>query len=227
MSALEGRVSTLQAQVARAEQTAPSAPPPSHVERAQLAALEGELAALRAAGGTGDEAALEAVRSEFVRRNGELEAQLASEQETSRALMSEMEVIGQSFDEASEQSARVLTQLREKDDGNLKLMSDKLKRAEEIRSLKERAVVQQQLYDKLREQSAAQQAALAALQDEQTAERAAHRRRTAVVAELETSREVADRAMSERAAREAELRAELDAARNQLVEVRTYRRRAR
>ena len=40
------------------------------------------------------------------------------------AMLSEMEVTGQAFEDMQEQNVRLLQQLREKDDANFKLMSE-------------------------------------------------------------------------------------------------------
>lgn len=43
------------------------------------------------------------------------------------ALLNEMEVTGQAFEDMQEQNIRLLQQLREKDDANFKLMSEVIK----------------------------------------------------------------------------------------------------
>lgn len=43
------------------------------------------------------------------------------------ALLSEMDVTGQAFEDMQEQNGRLLQQLREKDDANFKLMSERIK----------------------------------------------------------------------------------------------------
>jgi len=43
------------------------------------------------------------------------------------ALLNEMEVTGQAFEDMQEQNSRLIQQLREKDDANFKLMSDRIK----------------------------------------------------------------------------------------------------
>ena len=43
------------------------------------------------------------------------------------ALLSEMEVTGQAFEDMQEQNIRLIQQLREKDDANFKLMSERIK----------------------------------------------------------------------------------------------------
>ena len=51
----------------------------------------------------------------------ELSSVLLQEEE---AMLSEMEVTGQAFEDMQEQNVRLLQQLREKDDANFKLMSE-------------------------------------------------------------------------------------------------------
>ena len=41
--------------------------------------------------------------------------------------MNEMEVTGQAFEDMQEQNSRLIQQLREKDDANFKLMSERIK----------------------------------------------------------------------------------------------------
>lgn len=42
-------------------------------------------------------------------------------------MLSEMEVTGQAFEDMQEQNSRLLQQLREKDDANFKLMTERIK----------------------------------------------------------------------------------------------------
>jgi DNA recombination-dependent growth factor C len=43
------------------------------------------------------------------------------------ALLNEMEVTGQAYEDMQEQNSRLIQQLREKDDANFKLMSERIK----------------------------------------------------------------------------------------------------
>lgn len=52
------------------------------------------------------------------------------------ALLSEMEVTGQAFEDMQEQNMRLLQQLKEKDDANFKLMSEVRKKSH-VRGKKE------------------------------------------------------------------------------------------
>lgn len=51
--------------------------------------------------------------------------------------MSEMDVTGQAFEDMQEQNSRLLQQLREKDDANFKLMSERIKSNQIYKLLKE------------------------------------------------------------------------------------------
>lgn len=53
------------------------------------------------------------------------------------ALLSEMDVTGQAFEDMQEQNSRLLQQLREKDDANFKLMSERIKSNQIYKLLKE------------------------------------------------------------------------------------------
>lgn len=52
-------------------------------------------------------------------------------------LLSEMDVTGQAFEDMQEQNSRLLQQLREKDDANFKLMSERIKSNQIYKLLKE------------------------------------------------------------------------------------------
>jgi len=56
-----------------------------------------------------------------------LNKQLANHKQEEEALLSDMEVTGQAFEDMQEQNSRLIQQLREKDDANLKLMSERIK----------------------------------------------------------------------------------------------------
>ena len=53
--------------------------------------------------------------------------QVANHKQEEEALLSEMEVTGQAFEDMQEQNSRLMQQLREKEDANLKLMSERIK----------------------------------------------------------------------------------------------------
>ena len=56
-----------------------------------------------------------------------LRKQVANHKQEEEALLSDMEVTGQAFEDMQEQNSRLIQQLREKDDANLKLMSERIK----------------------------------------------------------------------------------------------------
>jgi len=62
---------------------------------------------------------------QLVRREGKQEEE---------ALLNEMEVTGQAFEDMQEQNSRLIQQLREKDDANFKLMSERIK-AQQVHKL--------------------------------------------------------------------------------------------
>lgn len=57
----------------------------------------------------------------------QLQKNLAATKQEEDAVLAEMEFTGQAFEEMQEQNVRLLQQLREKDDANLKLMSERIK----------------------------------------------------------------------------------------------------
>ncbi|XP_048252241.1 E3 ubiquitin-protein ligase Bre1-like [Haliotis rufescens] len=57
----------------------------------------------------------------------ELQKNLASQKQREEALLNDLEVTGQAFEDMQEQNTRLLQQLREKDDANFKLMSERIK----------------------------------------------------------------------------------------------------
>ena len=56
-----------------------------------------------------------------------LQKQVANHKQEEEALLSEMEVTGQAFEDMQEQNSRLIMQLSEKDDANLQLMSERIK----------------------------------------------------------------------------------------------------
>ncbi|XP_074640855.1 E3 ubiquitin-protein ligase Bre1-like [Tubulanus polymorphus] len=57
----------------------------------------------------------------------ELQKNLKAQKQEEDAMLNEMEVTGQAFEDMQEQNVRLLQQLREKDDANFKLMSERIK----------------------------------------------------------------------------------------------------
>ena len=56
-----------------------------------------------------------------------LRKQVANQKQEEETLLSDMEVTGQAFEDMQEQNGRLVQQLREKDDANFKLMSERIK----------------------------------------------------------------------------------------------------
>ncbi|CAD5122519.1 DgyrCDS10941 [Dimorphilus gyrociliatus] len=66
-----------------------------------------------------------------------LKSDLQAKEEQENALLSEMDVTGEALDETRDQNYRLLTELKEKDDANINLMSERLKAQQTVRLLKE------------------------------------------------------------------------------------------
>lgn len=73
-----------------------------------------------------DEDAMKKIRS-LEETLASLHKNLAAQKQEEEALLSEMEVTGQAFEDMQEQNLRLIQQLREKDDANFKLMSERIK----------------------------------------------------------------------------------------------------
>jgi E3 ubiquitin-protein ligase BRE1 len=73
-----------------------------------------------------DEEALKKIKS-LEENIHSLQRQITNQKTEEDALVSEMEVTGQAFEDMQEQNARLIQQLREKDDANFKLLSDRVK----------------------------------------------------------------------------------------------------
>ncbi|KAJ4940418.1 hypothetical protein JOQ06_026721 [Pogonophryne albipinna] len=98
------------------------------------------------------------------------------------ALLSEMDVTGQAFEDMQEQNSRLLQQLREKDDANFKLMSERIKSnqiykllkeekeelADQVLTFKTQVDAQLLVVQKLEEKEGVLQSTLAALEKELT-----------------------------------------------------------
>ncbi|XP_053550789.1 E3 ubiquitin-protein ligase BRE1B [Bombina bombina] len=66
-----------------------------------------------------------------------LQRKLSATKQEEEALLSEMDVTGQAFEDMQEQNIRLMQQLREKDDANFKLMSERIKSNQIHKLLKE------------------------------------------------------------------------------------------
>lgn len=110
----------------------------------------------------------------------QLQKNLAATKQEEDAVLAEMEFTGQAFEEMQEQNVRLLQQLREKDDANLKLMSERIKGnqiqkqireemdvlADQVTSLNAHRETQTQLVKKLEEREKALQNAVTSLEKE-------------------------------------------------------------
>ncbi|CDQ58703.1 unnamed protein product [Oncorhynchus mykiss] len=66
-----------------------------------------------------------------------LQKKLTATKQEEEALLSEMDVTGQAFEDMQEQNSRLMQQLREKDDANFKLMSERIKSNQIYKLLRE------------------------------------------------------------------------------------------
>ncbi|XP_043237647.1 E3 ubiquitin-protein ligase Bre1-like [Amphibalanus amphitrite] len=73
-----------------------------------------------------DEDAIRKIRL-LEEHNHTLQKQIHNQKQEAEALLSEMEVTGQAFEDMQDQNIRLIQQLREKDDANFKLMSERIK----------------------------------------------------------------------------------------------------
>ena len=67
----------------------------------------------------------------------DLRKSLSNKKQEEAALLNDMEITGQAFEDMQEQNIRLMQQLREKDDANFKLMSERIKLESTQKSLKE------------------------------------------------------------------------------------------
>jgi len=76
----------------------------------------------------------------------ELQKSLSSQKQREEALLNDLDVTGQAFEDMQEQNSRLIQQLREKDDANFKLMSERIKSNQIQRiSREEREMLMQQV----------------------------------------------------------------------------------
>ncbi|KAM7086824.1 E3 ubiquitin-protein ligase BRE1B-like [Molossus nigricans] len=109
-----------------------------------------------------------------------LQRKLGTTKQEEEALLSEMDVTGQAFEDMQEQNGRLLQQLREKDDANFKLMSERIKAnqihkllreekdelGEQVLCLKSQVDAQLLTVQKLEEQEEALQGSLGGVEKE-------------------------------------------------------------
>lgn len=75
-----------------------------------------------------------------------LQKQVTNQKLEEETLLNDMEVTGQAFEDMQEQNSRLIQQLREKDDANFKLMSDRIKSTQLHKlALEERELLQDQV----------------------------------------------------------------------------------
>jgi len=111
-----------------------------------------------------------------------LKRQVANHKQEEETLLTEMEVTGQAFEDMQEQNARLIQQLREKDDANFKLMSERIKAnqinrlareekemlTQQVATLSTQVEAQNQVVRKLEEKERLLQNNLAAVEKELT-----------------------------------------------------------
>uniref|UniRef100_A0A8B9RIG2 E3 ubiquitin protein ligase n=1 Tax=Astyanax mexicanus TaxID=7994 RepID=A0A8B9RIG2_ASTMX len=109
-----------------------------------------------------------------------LQKKLTATKQEEEALLSEMDVTGQAFEDMQEQNSRLMQQLREKDDANFKLMSERIKSnqiykllreekeelADQVLTFKTQVDAQLLVVQKLEEKEGILQSSLAALEKE-------------------------------------------------------------
>ncbi|KAK7088171.1 E3 ubiquitin-protein ligase Bre1-like isoform X2 [Littorina saxatilis] len=97
----------------------------------------------------------------------ELQKSLASQKQREEALLNDLEVTGQAFEDMQEQNLRLLQQLREKDDANFKLMSERIKSNQIQKLLKEEKDVLDEQGTQLQAQVEAQNLVVRSLEDKE------------------------------------------------------------
>ncbi|XP_078741384.1 E3 ubiquitin-protein ligase BRE1B-like isoform X2 [Lampetra fluviatilis] len=109
-----------------------------------------------------------------------LQKKLQATKQEEEALLSEMDVTGQAFEDMQEQNIRLMQQLREKDDANFKLMSERIKSnqihkllreekdelADQVLTLKTQVDAQMQVVRRLEDKERVLQATIAAVEKE-------------------------------------------------------------
>lgn len=99
----------------------------------------------------------------------ELRKNLANTKQEEEALLSEMDVTGQAFEDMQEQNMRLLQQLREKDDANFKLMSERIKANQVHKLLQEEKNILQDQTNTLHLQVEAQNQVVRRLEEKERA----------------------------------------------------------
>ncbi|CAF4793726.1 unnamed protein product, partial [Rotaria sp. Silwood2] len=86
----------------------------------------------------------------------DLEKNLETRKQEEAALLNEIEVTGQAFEDMQEQNSRLLSQLREKDDAHIKLMVERVKLQQSQKIMSDEKTVLAQQTNVLQEQLDAQ-----------------------------------------------------------------------
>ena len=86
----------------------------------------------------------------------DLEKNLETRKQEEAALLNEIEVTGQAFEDMQEQNSRLLSQLREKDDAHIKLMVERVKLQQSQKAMSEEKIILLQQTNVLQEQLDAQ-----------------------------------------------------------------------
>ncbi|KAH9384674.1 hypothetical protein HPB48_026685 [Haemaphysalis longicornis] len=113
-----------------------------------------------------DEDAMKKIRS-LEDTVANLHKSLAAQKQEEEALLSEMEVTGQAFEDMQEQNLRLLQQLREKDDANFKLMSERIKSTQVHKLLQEEKTALSEQANRLQSQVDAQNQVVRKLEEKE------------------------------------------------------------
>ena len=151
----------------------------------------------------------------------QLQKQVANHKQEEQALLSDMEVTGQAFEDVQEQNSRLIQQLREKDDANFKLMSERIKSNQIQRLAREERDMLVQQVNTLNTQVEAQNAVVRKLEEK---ERLLHNNLQAVDKELsmrQQAMEMHKRKAIESAQSAADLKLHLEKYHAQIKEVQT------
>lgn len=97
----------------------------------------------------------------------ELQKNLSSQKQREEALLNDLDVTGQAFEDMQEQNTRLLQQLREKDDANFKLMSERIKSNQIQKLLREDKDVLQEQVATLQTQVEAQNLVVRSLEEKE------------------------------------------------------------
>ncbi|EDO32394.1 predicted protein [Nematostella vectensis] len=147
-----------------------------------------------------------------------LQKNLAATKQEEAALLAEMEFTGQEYEEMQEQNVRLLQQLREKDDANLKLMSERIKSNQIQKQIREEKDV---LADHVTSLNGYREAQCQLVKKQEERERALQNAVTAMEKELNLRQQTMDlhkRKAVESAQNAQDLKIRLDALQQQLQE---------